>query len=317
MRHDARRGEWLDVMLGRFPAVAERVRDVYGLRLPRHVAVFAALWASAQRDQGEREATDCLGLRPSGVSDYFRDGGLAATARDGLDERLHCRYRRDPAEFVTVMSGDSDGLHFGLWYDDPAELPTFIVHNYARDSAETWTNGASTLLDETRWRADRVIADYGPGSEEATALRPLLDALHWFAPAAQEAVTADGDPRWAGEDRPAGLVSIFPVLPPGSGDPRVAQAEARLAGFQAGSPEAARWIADAERELAAGLPAYALAVGGELHWLDRDEHRRAGRELLVGAYRALGREALAGIAEVHAAYRDLPHVDVLTSSQTR
>ena len=304
-------------MLGRFPAVAQRVRRIYGLRLPRHVAVFAALWASVQHDPAERAALDYLGLRPWGVSDYFGDGGLELAGRDGLDERLHGRFRRDPAEFVTVMSGDTDGLHFGLWYDDPAEPPTFIAHNYARDSAETWTDGFSTLLDEMHWHIGRVFADYGQDGEEGTLLQPLLGALEWFAAPTQQALAVDGTSRWAGVDRPAGSVSVFPVLPQGSGDPRVAQARERLAGFQIGSSEAAGWIADAERELAAGLPAYALAVGGELHWLDRDEYRRAGLDLLVGAYRALGRDALAEIAEVHATHRDLPRVDVLARSEGR
>lgn len=317
MTDDARRGEALAAMLGRFPGVADRVRRVYGLRLPRHVAVFAALWASTRDDPAEREAMDYLGLRPWGVSDYFGEGGLGLVGRDGLDERLHCRFRRDPAEFVTVMSGDSDGLHFGLWYDDPAELPAFIAHNYARDSAETWTEGFPTLLDEVRWRVERVFADYGPDGEEGVMLRPLLGALDWFTGPVREALAADGPIGSAGADRPAGSISIFPVLPPGSGDPRTAEAEVRLAGFRSASPEADRWIADAARELAAGLPAYALAVGAELHWLDRDEYREAGRDLLVGAYRALGRDALAGTAEIHAAHRDLPRVDVLTQPGRR
>src|SRR5258707_1307040 len=91
---DARRGEFLEVMLGRFPEGAERVRRVYGLRLPWHVAVFAALWASARHDRGEREALNYLGLGPWGVTDYLSDGGLELAGRDGLDERLHCRFRR-------------------------------------------------------------------------------------------------------------------------------------------------------------------------------------------------------------------------------
>jgi hypothetical protein len=308
---DARHGEFLDAMLGRFPAVAERVRRVYGLRLPRHVAVFAALWASARYDRGEREALNYLGLGPWGVADYFGDGGLELAGRDGLDERLHCRFRRDPAEFVTVMSGGSDGLHFGLWYDDPADFPAFIAHNYARDSAETWTQGFVTLLDEVRWRIGRVFVDYGQDGEEGVLVRPLLDALDWFAGPVHEALAADSVSHRASEQRPAGWISIVAVLPPGSGDPHLALANARLAAFRAASDEAAGWIADAERELAAGLPAYALAVGAELHWLDRDEYRQAGRDLLVGAYRALGRDALADIAEIHAAHRDLPRVDVL------
>ncbi|WP_344620460.1 hypothetical protein [Dactylosporangium salmoneum] len=69
---------------------------------------------------------------------------------------------------------------------------------------------------------------------------------------------------------------------------------------------------EAGAELEAGLPAYALVVGRELHWLDSDEHRADATRLLTGAYRAPGRDALAGIVEVHHAHRDLPSVDVLT-----
>jgi hypothetical protein len=65
---DARRDEALELMLGRFPAVAERVERVYGLRLPRHVAVFAALWASTRRHPAEAAALSLLGVRPWGIA---------------------------------------------------------------------------------------------------------------------------------------------------------------------------------------------------------------------------------------------------------
>ncbi|MCW2929139.1 MAG: hypothetical protein JWM19_101 [Actinomycetia bacterium] len=78
--------------------------------------------------------------------------------------------------------------------------------------------------------------------------------------------------------------------------------------------EAARWIALARDELAAGKPALALAVGGELHWTDLDQYRQASRGLLAGAYRAPGRDALAGTVEVHYAHRDLRSVSVLVPS---
>ena len=35
-------------------------------------------------------------VRPSGLTEYFGVGGLRL--RDGLDERLHARYRRAPDE---------------------------------------------------------------------------------------------------------------------------------------------------------------------------------------------------------------------------
>nr|BFE61034.1 hypothetical protein GCM10020063_055600 [Dactylosporangium thailandense] len=306
----------LEQMHERFPLVESHVRRVYGLRLPRHLAVFAAFWASlpagAAACLGER-----LGLSPWGITDLFADGGLDRVARDGLDERLHCRFRRDPAEFVTVMSGDSDGLHFGFWYDDPAELPSFIAFNWARDSAETWTNGAPTLLEQIRIRlaaARRDVELDGPEHYEGLPpFEPLEAALDAFAAADAEARAADGPPRWADPTgRPDAAITIGPVLPPGAGDPRVAEAAARLDSYRDPSA-AAPVIAQARAELAAGRPALALMVGGELHWLDADEYRAESTELLAGAYRALGRDALAEIVEVHHANRDLRSVEVLVA----
>ena len=58
---------------------------------------------------------------------------------------------------------------------------------------------------------------------------------------------------------------------------------------------------------AAGDPAPALVLGRDLHWLGRPE----AAPLLVAAYTALGRPALAGIAAAHHAQRELPNVGVL------
>ncbi len=295
----------LATMTERFPLVAERVRQVFGLRLPRHVAVFAALWASDSCAVGE------LTHSPWGVTDYFADGGLDLIGRDGLDERLHARFRCDPAEFVTVMNGGTDGLHYGLWYDDPAELPTVIVHNYARDSAETWVSGPDSLLGVLRREVADFLADYGDEEEDARRVDPLLEALDWYAAADEEALRRDGPPRWAGTPRAYTAVSLFPILPASAGDPRLTESDMRLTTYRDDPAGTGAWIADAERELAAGRPALALAIGGELHWFDHDDYRTAGRELLVGAYRALGRDALAEIAELHAGHRDLRSVQIL------
>ncbi|WP_433061149.1 ADP-ribosylation family protein [Dactylosporangium sp. CS-033363] len=298
----------------RFPLIYAHFRQVYSLRLPRHLAVYAAFWQGMSADAAECLG-ERLGLYPWGITELFEPGGLDRIPRDGLDERLHCRFRRDPAEFVTVMGGDTDGLHFGLWYDDPAELPSFIAHNYARDSAETWTNRAPTLLEQIRIRLADMRRDVeldGPEHYEGMPpFEPLEAALDAYAQADAEALAADGPPRWADAPRPRAAITIGPILPPAAGDPRAAEAGTRLDTYR--DPAAAALvIAEARAELAAGRPALALMVGGELHWLDADEYRAESTELLTGAYRALGRDALAEIIEVHHAHRDLRSVEVLT-----
>src|SRR5262245_39997444 len=105
MTDEERRRNALAAEEERFPAVAERVRQVSGLRLPRHLAVFCALWNST--DEPEWTSLGHLGWSWSGVTDYFADSGLSLVGRDGLDERLHGRFRRDPAEFMPVILGGS------------------------------------------------------------------------------------------------------------------------------------------------------------------------------------------------------------------
>jgi hypothetical protein len=103
-----------------------------------------------------------------------------------------------------------------------------------------------------------------------------------------------------------------PALRPSDGDPRGRHVDSRgrAAAYQARGFEVQGWIKRAQAELEAGKPAFALVLGRELHWFDADDYREVGLQLLVGAYRALGRDALAEIALVHHANRDLGSVGV-------
>lgn len=316
---EERRRRSLATMQDRFAAAAERVRRVHGLRLPRSMAVLAAFFDSLS-DLERYAVGNELGLRPSGISTYFGPDGLAMHGRDGLDERLHHRYRCDPPEFVTVMSGNSDGLHFGLWYDDPGEFPSFVAHNYARDSAETWTNHSATPMDEVHTQLTDLEQEACDDHDTDTPRRRwLLSVARSAVEGFVEADRRDRVPHevgpWTPTERPEILGSPGPVLPSGAGDARGGDDQVRQRGeaYRHRSPLVHEWITTAERELRDGRPAFALVLGRELHWLDVDEYRSDSLRLLVGAYRALGRDALAEIAVVHHRHRDLASVDVLTA----
>ena len=68
--------------------------------------------------------------------------------------------------------------------------------------------------------------------------------------------------------------------------------------------------AEALAECERGEPAFALALGRELHWLDAEPYRDAALELLTIAYDALDFDAHAKTVRVHDAHRDLKTVDV-------
>ncbi len=303
-----RRAEALRACEQRFDAVAARMHEVYGLRLPRSLIPWAALVRSL--NPIEREGLDFLGRRSGGIMIWFEDGGLERETRDGLDPRLEGRFRCDPPEFVTIGWGDSDGLHFGLWYDDPAELPTTIVSNYARDSAETGDDRTRSMLEVVREQLERVRdeSDYKPRLN----VEALADALEWFRAAETDALAADGPSPYADIERPDITGGMGPALGPEHGDPRGSYQEQaqRYELMREPGPELQDLVDQAFDELERGLPAFALVLGRELHWVDADATREVALELMVGAYEALGRHALAEIAKLHHAHRDLRSVGV-------
>lgn len=293
----------------RFPAVAQRMKEVYGLRLPRYVATFAAFWRSLS--ELEREGMRNLGRSPGGIMVWFEERGLSRKTRDNLDPRLDCRFRADPPELVSIMWGDSDGLHYGLWYDDPADPPTYIAHNYARDSAETWRDEAHTPIGVLLKKARERIKDEYGNDPASLAIYAVRAALEWFAEADAQALAADPPAkRWLEADRIETLGTFGPALPPGAGTIRVGDAHQRMEAWRKTPARVRKWIESAKRDCAAGKPAAALTFGLDLHWLDTDEYRQDAQDLLLMAYEKLGRHAHAETLKVHYANQDLGSVGV-------
>ncbi|MFO0551443.1 MAG: ankyrin repeat domain-containing protein [Polyangiaceae bacterium] len=287
----------------RFAAVAERFNNVYGMRLPRHV-IYAAAFILGLDPAERAKAWQLEGAALFGVGEWFKPDGPGRTA--WIDERCHGRYRRDPPEFVSFISGNSDGSHWGLFYDDPAELPRVVAHNWARDDADT-RPAEPTLLASMAARVESTGESVPPALERWLAeLIGREREAHRKENIGEPLDRADG---CVGGMGPAGV-----ELPPDwVGDKAAAE---RLLAYRADAPVVHTWIERARRELANGAPGLALWLGRELHWTDVDRYRAASTELLVGGYRALGREALARVVEVHHANRDMPTVDVYSRTSS-
>lgn len=297
---------------GRFDAVAAHFAKVYAMRLPRHVTYTAAFFLGLDaRERAAAWAFDAQAL--SGVGDWFEDGWIvdgALSKTAWADERCHGRFRHDPPELVTFVAGTSDGSHWGLWYDDPRELPRVCAHNWARDSAETGSC-EPTLLASLLARFDRQ--DDPEVTRQAAGLVDWMRDLASLELAAHRAESIA--PPW---DRPdgclGGMAPAGVAIPP---DLLVLPAQSARATAHRGDPEAVRaMIARAREELERGAPGRALFLGRELHFFDRDEHREACTWLLVDAYRALGRDALAEVVRAHHGARDMRTVDAYVPSSS-
>ncbi|WP_219470348.1 HPF1 family protein, partial [Nonomuraea rhizosphaerae] len=317
------------------PVIERRFAGDWGIELPDSIFRYWLFLMSL--GPVEQRALDDTDLRPIGIMELFDDP--ARLPREGLDVRVHGRYYRDPPEFLTFMHGGTDGLHFGLWYDD-GRTCAGVASYYNNDGGGVGLP-SGTPLEAVRarieWRQRDLDSETGqdePIAEDLVrerfglrALREVLmtfetgdrpeegDAYHETYRDDDELLEAGDPDRFETLDGGGALVSGEPVVPRGRQRPYdgyewCTDLHKRLTG----DPEAvAAWVTEALRRCAAGDPAGALTLGRDLHWASGGDagRERQAHELLVAAYRALGRDSLAGITGAHHRHRDLPQVGVL------
>ena len=122
------------------PKRRDQLRSLYGFDFPEDLFHF---WEFANRLR-PLEPLHCL-FDPLHV-ELTGPFEVLAGRFDGRTPRhpmlLHWRYYMDPAEFFTVLTGDTDGLHWGYWLDDPRAGKGSVASYYADD----------TLEDHAGWR---------------------------------------------------------------------------------------------------------------------------------------------------------------------
>lgn len=307
-------------------AVEARFLRDWGLELPESIFRFWRFLESLGPTE-ERALAD-MGVSPFGIMDLFGDADRKPV--EGIDVRVHGRYYRDPPEFLTFMHGGTDGLHYGLWFDDGRTCST-VASYYNNDGGGIDTT-ASTPLEAVRALLERVWRDIEDDvrDEGAEVRRDQLAQL-------RDALIAEetGDRREVGlaysskYDRAAGPVDPDRITTlDGAGGLASGASTLDRPGHRGADAykfatymydlfdDAAALRANAEdarRRCAQGDPTEALLLGRDLHWASvGDTDREAlAHELLVLAYSALDRPALRAIAEAHHRHRSLPKVDVL------
>ncbi|MEU9130302.1 hypothetical protein AB0D08_19710 [Kitasatospora sp. NPDC048540] len=319
-------------MGGRRAEIEARVERDWGLELPESVFTFHDFLE--QLDPVSAGALRDLGHAPMGVMDLFADPALLP--RDGVDVRAHGRYYRDPPEFLTFLHGGTDGLHYGLWFDDGRTCTS--VASYWNNDGAGIDNTFATPLEAVRAaveRAWRDLDDDDPGHpaviESRSRLVRLRSAVGEFETGDRpetgtgylRAYTHDLTRPPVATDRITTLDGAGALADGTTALDRPAHNAADEYLFAThmdvvfeDREQLAECVTEARRRCAAGDPAEALVLGRDLHWASYGDPVREAhaQELLASAYRALGRPALAGIAEAHHLHRALRSVDLLDRS---
>lgn len=327
----------LEKALARHEVVAARFARTHGLFLPKQAAATFAFFESLT--SAEWQAPKYLmGISPSNLSVGFlilyAEEPFAWPLKDGLDERLH--YIKPETLPETPLMFLADFATFAFFFDDPGFHPSGVVH-CQMDHQTRWIG--ETFLDFFHAWADAVLTHprlYLDGKssvsaqlgvdEETTRKRDYFtvrifkeavdDFLALMEPLRLEdraKMRRSYEERKRMAEQPGG-VGIATDLGDGEGFefPSAPQSEEA-------KPAVREAVERARKLLAEGDPRYALALGRHLHGschvlgMEGSLPGYAGppalwqeeaKELLVGAYRALGWEALARKVEVHHANRN-------------
>jgi hypothetical protein len=297
------------------------VKRLYGVDLPEEIlAVWDLASSLSPDDPASAFADDLLGLSLVGPFDVL--AGRTAV-KPGLDFRLHWRFRLDPPELLTVMSGNEDGLHFGYWLDDPAAGPSCVALYYARDAFELTVAGV-TLLQALRGRIERAHAGVVENlreepEHEASLVRELVGLARLRERLLEHGTRERTEIGAAYEEkydlrglRASQTVAMTPegmgVVAPPARYKALSRGGADLAKAIAGKAAPKRLVDEALALAAQGFAASALELGRHC-WARR--HDEAAYALLDAAYAGLGRPALREVLALHRAHRDLATVDVL------
>lgn len=250
-------------------ARSAQLEELYGFRFPTELFTFWR-WHEGLSEAQRRAFGEVMGMRLVGPFDVL--GGKFDDVDLAYPTSLHWRFQHDPPEFVTIISGDSDGLHWGLWFDDHAELAPVVASYYARDAFELQIS------------ADTV---FGTVHAQVAAVRASI----------KENIT--GDPKHKSEylDDLKVLADLEASLP----TPQAQAPRPRVIP----TPEGMGIVAPTH----GGDAAREQLVRGKAMWID--DPRKAG-PILRDAYTLAERPVLAAIAEAHTiANPTLPGVDIL------
>lgn len=314
----------------------EQLAKAYGFALPEDFWRFCRFYQELEADQERGLLGSALGISVIGPMDWVQ--GYLQGKSFGLPLCLHYRYFMDPPEFITVLSGDTDGQHWGYWIDDPRETE-FLVASYHTCDAYEITVCGKTLLEAVRLELELQYAgalevveedeDDEDDEDETDCYRQKLAKLErlrrrLIAYETSERTETGWDYVEQWEDIPRQMTAptldkMGIVVPPDSFR-SWSEAELQLKWIHSGKAgqltleqdEAADLYRLAQAFLAEGKAGNALQIGKDL-WFFGKLYAELAYPILDAAYRALDREALAEILTVHRQHRHRKSVDIRES----
>jgi DNA-binding transcriptional ArsR family regulator len=290
-----------------------KLNEAYGFDFPEDFWRFWDFYSNL-KDEYKDLFSELLGIGLAGPFDFLRGRFEGKTIK--LPYILHYRYYMDPPEFFTVLTGDSDGLHWGYWVDDLKTSEFSVAHYYNNDAYNILECGttifeAVRLYLEQRYHSFLEYMDEeeeGYVTEKLPGFQILRECIMQYETVDRKAIGMDYIDEY--EERNKRKVSA--ELTYGMGIVVQDEFYKKMDNYSykdLNLKKAEKLSMRAEKYLEEGFPGNALQIGKEL-WAYGERYKALMYPILEKAYKALGREQLLEILKIHREYREISSVDI-------
>ncbi|KAK2603971.1 hypothetical protein QQS21_003807 [Conoideocrella luteorostrata] len=290
----------------------QHLERIYGLKFPQEFYEFIKFY----NDNAELRDNANVEVWPTGPFDMITDPG----AVNGEHPLWDARYYDDPPEFLTFARGGCDGLHWGLYVDDPAQPPFHVAYFYSRDAFEIHTCGSTMFeffrnqVEETHVQLKESSEDGGVDEEDYQEGLEQLARLRAAFPASKTGDRPEVGSEYLDKycdsherETVAPTRDEIGIVIPEEKYVALSGRDVFLSGNKPfTAEEVGAWEKEAMDLLERGYPGAALKLGKDL-WIFRD-YRETSYSLLDAAYTALDRPLLRNLLKDAIAYR--AHCDV-------
>lgn len=124
----------------------------YGFSFPESFFEFYNFYKDITKKDSEI-LWDSLGISLGSVFEVFN-----SNVSDKFNPLYESRYYKDPPEFFTILYGDTDGLHWGYYLDDPNECTLPVVSYYHNDAFCLSIDG-NNIFEAVRLHLEQFYSD--------------------------------------------------------------------------------------------------------------------------------------------------------------
>lgn len=290
--------------------VRQVLKEVYQIDFPDDLFQFWEFAQGFSTDNPLSAFWKPMGLRLEGPFSVLA-GNSDAQPPDGW--YLSTRYYDDPPEFFTVFSGNTDGLHWGYWFEDPDGSPDHCLADYYSSDAYEITEDGGTLFEAFRLQLEgchESTLEYLEEDANVEQDRAAYETdLQSYALCRNRLVQyATGERTEIGKayrEKYLGISSrnvaaatsegMGIVVPSHCYRPlSVSSGELRILTVQ--NADLSVLLAEADQALAEGFPGTALEFGKNL-WVGNPAQKQEAYRLLGNAYTALNRPTLKALLD--------------------